>query len=41
MHSEGIEIRHARNGREFKVGSYKVDGYCRQTHTCYEFDGCE
>ncbi len=39
--SEGITIRHAKNGGEFKIpGSrFSVDGYCAETNTVYEFYG--
>jgi len=36
---EKINIRHAENGGEFKIGKYKVDGYCEDTKTVYEFHG--
>ena len=35
-----INIRHALNGGEVKIGSFKVDGYCEDTRTIYEFHGC-
>ena len=38
--SEGIYIIHALNGKEHKVGKYRVDGYCEATKTVYEFNGC-
>lgn len=34
-----IEIQHAENGGEYKIGKYKVDGWCEETNTCYEFNG--
>ena len=37
---EGVQIRHCLNGREFKIGKYKVDGYCEENRTVYEFHGC-
>ena len=37
---EGICIQHVRNGGEKCVGSYSLDGYCEETHTAYEFQGC-
>ena len=38
--TEGIRIQHARNGQELRAGPYKVDGYCEETNTCFEFHGC-
>jgi hypothetical protein len=46
LHMERMDecqIRHARNGREFKppeLPHYSVDGYCAETRTVYEFLGC-
>ena len=37
---EGILIQHVRNGGEKCVGNYSLDGYCEETHTAYEFQGC-
>ena len=38
---EGIHIQHVRNGGEKSVnGRYSLDGYCQETHTAYEFQGC-
>ena len=37
---EGIHIQHARNGGEKRVGIYYLDGYCEETHTAYEYQGC-
>jgi len=36
-----ITIKHALNGREFKIPNtnYPVDGYCEETNTVYEFHG--
>ncbi len=38
---EQIHIQHAQNGGEFKIPNtnYKVDGYCVDTNTIYEFHG--
>ena len=36
---DNIHIQHAENEGEFKVGKYKIDGYCKETNTCYEFHG--
>ena len=39
--SENIYIQHAMNGGEFNIPTVgKVDGYCAQTNTVYEFQGC-
>ena len=35
-----IDINHARNGGEYKIGDYYLDGYCKENKTFYEFDGC-
>ena len=37
---EGIRMQHARNGGEKRVGRYYLDGYCEETHTAYEYQGC-
>ena len=37
---EEIRMQHARNGGEKRVGKYYLDGYCEQTHTAYEYQGC-
>ena len=37
---EGIRIQHDRNGGEKRVGRYSLDGYCEETHTAYEYQGC-
>ena len=37
---EGIRIQHHRNGGEKRVGNYSLDGYCEETHTAYEYQGC-
>ena len=37
---EDIHIQHVRNGGENRVGNYSLDGYCEETHTAYEFQGC-
>ena len=36
---ENINIQHALNGGEYKIGTYRVDGYCKEKNTCYEFLG--
>ena len=41
MEKEDIHIQHVRNGGEKSVnGKYLLDGYCEETHTAYEFQGC-
>ena len=38
--TEGCRIRHARNGREYKLPelpNFSVDGYCEETRPVYEF----
>ena len=40
MEEEDIHIQHVRNGGEKRVGRYSLDGYCEETHTAYEFQGC-
>ena len=39
-----IKIQHALNGKEVKIKIngqiYKVDGYCKETNTIYQFHGC-
>ena len=37
---EDIRIQHVRNGGEKRVGIYSLDGYCEETHTAYEYQGC-
>ena len=37
---EGIHMQHDRNGGEKRVGPYSLDGYCEETHTAYEYQGC-
>lgn len=34
-----LYIQHAENEGEYKIGRYKVDGYCKENNTCYEFQG--
>ena len=38
--TEEIDIEHARNGGEKRVGSYSLDGFCEERNTAYEFHGC-
>ena len=40
MEEEDIHIQHVRNGGEKRFGNYSLDGYCEETHTAYEFQGC-
>ena len=40
MEKEDIDIQHVRNGGEKRVGRYSLDGYCEETNTAYEFQGC-
>ena len=40
---DGVKIMHGRNGRENNVHELphlSVDGYCPETKTIYEFNGC-
>ena len=37
---EDLYIKHVRNGGEKRVGPYSLDGYCQETNTAYEFQGC-
>ena len=40
MNKENINIQHAENGGEYFIyGVGKVDGYCKETNTVYEFHG--
>jgi hypothetical protein len=36
-----INIQHAENGGEYTIenSKYKVDGYCKELNTVYEFNG--
>ena len=36
----GNRIQHARNGGEVWMGEFRVDGFCSETNTVYEMDGC-
>ena len=42
--TKGLNIQHALNGGEKKLiideKTYKVDGFCKETNTVYEFYGC-
>ena len=37
---EDLYIQHVRNGGEKRVEFYSLDGYCEETNTAYEFQGC-
>ena len=37
---EDLYIKHVRNGGEKRVERYSLDGYCEETNTAYEFQGC-
>ena len=37
---EDLCIQHVRNGGEKQFRGYSLDGYCEETHTAYEFQGC-
>ena len=37
---EDIRIQHVRNGGEKRIGRYSLDGYCQETNTAYEYQGC-
>ena len=37
---ENVHIQHVRNGGEKRVARYSLDGYCPQTSTAYEYQGC-
>ena len=36
----GCTIRHQANGREKRIGKLRVDGWCAETRTAYQFHGC-
>ena len=36
----GFSIRHQANGREKRIGKLRVDGWCAETRTAYQFHGC-
>ena len=37
---EDLCIQHGRNGGEKRFNNYSLDGYCEETLTAYEFQGC-
>ncbi len=39
MYKEIINIRHALDGGEKQISGHKVDGYCKETKTAYQFYG--
>lgn len=38
--TQNIFIQHALNAGEKRIGRYRVDGFCEETNTIYEFLGC-
>ena len=36
----GRPIRHQINGRDKRIGKHRVDGWCSETKTAYQFQGC-
>ena len=40
MSKESINIQHALNGGEKQILGNKVDGYCEEANTVYQFHGC-
>ena len=38
--TQKINIKHAKNGGEHKIPPYRVDGYCEDEATIFEFHGC-
>lgn len=39
MKRDNIYIQHACNDGEYRIDKYKIDGYCAETNTCFEFNG--
>ena len=37
---EDLYIQHVRNSGEKRVEGYSLDGYCEETNTAYEYQGC-
>ena len=37
---EDLHIKHVGNGGEKRFEHYSLDGYCEETHTAYEYQGC-
>jgi hypothetical protein len=37
---QNIQIKHAKNGGEQKIGSFYVDGFCEERKLIFEFQGC-
>jgi hypothetical protein len=37
---DSVQIQHCFNNLEKKIGPFPVDGYCKETDTVYEFQGC-
>ena len=40
MKTNNVNIRHAENGGEVRIGNYSVDGFDEENDTVYEFHGC-
>ena len=40
MKTNNVNIRHAENGGELRIGNYSVDGFDEENDTVYEFHGC-
>ena len=40
LEKEDLCIQHVRNGGEKRFSNYSLDGYCEETLTAYEFQGC-
>ena len=40
MNKEKILIKNSLNGGEIILGPYRIDGYCEETNTFYEYHGC-
>ena len=40
LEKEDLYIQHGRNGGEKRFNNYSLDGYCEETQTAYEFQGC-
>ena len=39
IHDRNIEIQSASHSEEKKIGPYKVDGFCSESNTVFEFYG--
>ena len=38
--TDGVEIKNARNGCDYMLPHFSVDGYCPESNTVHEFCGC-